>query len=740
MSLFRIDRWRRGLWSDLVPLIGVAMLLIAAVISGLLYYAAQQVDANSARQQQGLVSVVVQQALDRVPHDQESVTVWNEAVERVRGTPDPDWLDANLGVWMHTYFGHDRAYILNPAGTAIYAMVDGHRAAPTDYEEVRPVTAPLLQELRDKLGHSVMDKASNPTIRSTGALDLALIGGHPAVVSLKPIISEDGSIQQAPGAYYVHVAIRYLDGRFARNLSSRYLHSAVSFSVGDARPDRHHISYPLMNRSGQTLGSFIWRPMLPGQRMLREIVPVLAASLLFVAAVIALLLFRLRQERLQLEASEAQAQHLAFHDSLTGLPNRALFNDRLDHTLAGLKRGQERLAVLYLDLDRFKEVNDTLGHPGGDELIRQVAARLCEEVRAGDTVARLGGDEFGIIQTGVSSPGDVETLCARVIETVVRPVAIMGSEAFVGISIGSALAPTDGQDRTELLRKADIALYNAKEEGRGRFALFQESMDATVQIRRRVERELREALASGVGLTVFFQPLFSVQQDAVSGVEALVRWQHPQRGLLSPATFIPIAEETGLIEPLGLWVLEHACAAAVGWPITTLAVNVSAVQLRNSKFPQQVLAILARTGFDAKRLELEVTETAIVKGAERSRAALDALRSAGIRIALDDFGTGYSSLSHLRDFAVDRVKIDRSFVTGLAQSPDRTAFVQAIVDLAQATGLKVTAEGVETAEQRATLSDIGCTDLQGYLLSRPLSRMDTDRLFASKALPDQSVA
>jgi diguanylate cyclase (GGDEF)-like protein len=385
--------------------------------------------------------------------------------------------------------------------------------------------------------------------------------------------------------------------------------------------------------------------------------------------------------------------------------------------------------LLYLDVDRFKWVNDTLGHPAGDELIRAIAQRLAAVVRASDTVARLGGDEFAILQTDVMLADDLHKLCERIIDAVTQPFDLIGSHVFVGMSIGVARAGTDGLERTELARKADIALYHAKGAGRGRYSIFAETMDATIQARQSVESDLRLALQRGNELQLHYQPQYDAAAKSVVGFEALVRWMHPTKGLMPPAMFVPIAEECGLIEQLGAWVLTEACTAARAWPVATIAVNVSAVQLRNASFPEQVLATLAATGLEATRLELEITETAFMTQVGQCEANLKALRSMGVRIALDDFGTGYSSFSHLRDFAVDRVKIDRSFITGIEDAGSEAAIVEAIVNLARASGLKITAEGVETLAQSDFLCSVGCDELQGFLLSRPLITRDVNVMF-----------
>jgi diguanylate cyclase (GGDEF)-like protein len=426
---------------------------------------------------------------------------------------------------------------------------------------------------------------------------------------------------------------------------------------------------------------------------------------------------KLERAHIELKAKEAQAHHLAYHDVLTGLPNRALFNDTADQALLRARHG-EAMAVVLLDLDRFKNVNDRFGHLAGDELIQVVARRLTAAVRAGGVVARLGGDEFAILLQGDAAAGDLEPTLERILEELRRPYEILGNQAHVGVSIGIAPAPACGTDRTELMRKADIALYRAKDEGRDCYRFFTESMDETVQLRAMLESDLRTALDGGTGLSVNYQPLVDSAGGKVNGLEALVRWDHPERGSISPHLFIPVAEETGLIGKLGDWVMQQACKVARDWPKLSISVNLSPIQFCDHDFAERLCRIVREAGVSPYQIELEVTEGVVLDQNESVRGALRRLRQEGFRIALDDFGTGYSSLSYLRDFEVDRIKIDKSFVQSLGQTMDAGAIVTAVVTLGHAMGLQVTAEGVETAEQETFLRTAGCNVLLGFLFSR----------------------
>jgi diguanylate cyclase (GGDEF)-like protein len=718
---------RRFVVRIISPTVAV-VIAMAALIAGLMLLSAHQADSLATERQQQLVATVLTQRIQRTAHDQEVSTIWDDAVREVRKPAlDLKWIDANLGVWLHTYYGHDEAFIIAPDNRAIYGMRGGRRVAPATYDsDLRQLATPLIKQLRGKLRDYSPANVS-AFAQSPGAIDLGVVGAHPAIISIKPIVPEIGGGKQPVGTEFLHISIRYLDGTFVRDLAKQYRLDAATFSRSAPADGRSDVV--LKSAAGQRLGYLTWVPFLPGSLMVKRMAPLLVMTLLVMMVIVTILLRHVRRSTLALEASEAQAQHLAFHDPLTGLPNRAMFEDRLAHELAHIRNTSGSLAVLYLDLDGFKTVNDTFGHPAGDELVREVGKRLAATIRSTDLVARIGGDEFAIVQCNIDTPAAAEILCLRIIEEVDAPFEIAGSHTRVGISLGIALAPADAAERSELTRKADIALYEAKAAGKGRFMFFEERMDATIRSRREIETSLRTALDSGGQLEVYYQPLYSARTGAITGMEALVRWHHPQHGMISPAIFIPIAEETGLIERLGEWVLSQACRAAVSWPISTISVNVSAVQLRNSDFADRVLAVLDASGLDPARLELEITETSFIENATSCQPNLAVLRLRGIKLALDDFGTGYSSFTHLQNFSVDRLKIDRSFVDSIGHNEEGSPIIKAIVDLAKASGLKITAEGVETLEQSAFLSQVGCNSLQGFLLARPMPASAIDAIF-----------
>jgi diguanylate cyclase (GGDEF)-like protein len=437
--------------------------------------------------------------------------------------------------------------------------------------------------------------------------------------------------------------------------------------------------------------------------------------------------------------AESQIAHMALHDALTDLPNRVMLRERLEQALTRVKRG-ERVALFYIDLDHFKAVNDTLGHLVGDELLKEVADRLRGCVRDIDTVARLGGDEFAVIQTVLERPNDAALLAQRLQDAVKAPYTIDGNHVVIDTSVGIALSPDDGSSVEELLKNADLAAYAAKADGRGTFRFFEAEMDRRIKQRRLMELDLRGAL-SRAEFMLHYQPIINLQTGAITSFEALIRWQHPERGLVAPAEFIPIAEDLGLIVPIGEWVLNRACMDATAWPDhIKVAVNLSPVQIVSKGLVEMVMRALARSGLPAHRLEFEITETVLMQNTASTLATLHQLRELGIHFSMDDFGTGYSSLSYLRSFPFDKIKIDRSFVKDISDEKNALAIIKGVTSLANSLNMVTAVEGVETAEQLDHVRPLGCTEIQGYLFSPPKTLEDIAALVGTKADAESSAA
>jgi diguanylate cyclase (GGDEF)-like protein len=435
--------------------------------------------------------------------------------------------------------------------------------------------------------------------------------------------------------------------------------------------------------------------------------------------------------------AEIKIEHMAHHDALTDLANRVLLSQRLEQALN--RFGSDKIvAVHHLDLDQFKAVNDTFGHHSGDVLLKIVADRLRALVRETDTIARTGGDEFVIVQAAIDDPTDATSLAQRIIAEITAPYDLGDHQATIGTSIGIAVSPNDGSTPDKLLRNADLALYRAKGDGRGTFRFFEPAMDDQMQARRILEQDLRKALGCGE-FELYYQPVVNLESNEISGFEALIRWNHPKSGLISPATFIPLAEEIGFIVPLGEWVIREACLTANRWPEHLhVAVNISAAQFRHPGLMQVIVSALATSGLQPARLELEITESVLLQDTDTTLALLHQLRSLGIRIAMDDFGTGYSSLTYLQCFPFDKIKIDRSFVKDITENVGSLNIVRAVAALASGLGMAATAEGVETREQLERITQEGCTEMQGYFFSRPLPARDVERLFISRRKPDDT--
>jgi diguanylate cyclase (GGDEF)-like protein len=711
----------RRTFSMLVLAAFVVVFAIAAILlGGFLLWSAGQIDDNAISRQAQRVIHAVQAQRTFTPREQESVAIWDDAVVAARDH-DKSWLESNIGKWMFEYFGHDESYVLAPDDAPIYAAIDGRTRGAASFDSRRAALLPLVDDLRKLTAAGYLDVPPH-------VADYVLVDGRPAIASVMPLVSDSGNLTQPAGREAILVTIVRLDIDFELRMIDRYMTEVGRFTtVTSAAADIE--AFPVTNRAGRIVAFFEWLPFRPGQELLQRTAPALILAFTFVSLLVSLLIYRLQRALRALEYKRIDAERQATEDTLTGLPNRLSFDRQFNGRLETIKLRDPPTALLMLDLDRFKQVNDTLGHHAGDELIRAVADRLRAVLGPTDVLARLGGDEFAILHTCYAGTVEVAALAQRIVDTIAKPFRVQGSDAFVGVSIGIVVATSGQRDSHELSRKADIALYEAKSAGRNRAAFYEEAMDEQVQNRHVIEAELREALRSPGQLWVAFQPLCGDAEEIV-GAEALLRWTHPQIGVIPPSRFIAIAESTGLIEQLGEFVLRRAAEFGARWPGRTIAVNISPAQLRNPTFAERVFALLKETGMRPADLEIEITEGILLDDESTAANTIRSFRAAGIRIALDDFGTGYSSLSYLKRYPVDRIKIDRSFVAQLSTANASDAIVQAMVTLAHALDIEVTAEGVETVEQFRALLGMGCNTFQGYLFSQPLTLDDIDARFA----------
>ncbi len=698
--------------------------LTVGLLFGALFLSAATSDEAANQRQKDLLKLVVTKLEAEVAHNQESATVWDDAVVEVRQR-NKDWIASNLGEWMHSYFQHDVALVLDSTGNPIHEFV-AEPSASVSGANIAKIAAPLVSKLQKRLAAGEI--STGTTVLSIGESDLLDLNGRAAIFSLKPIISDSGEIEQEPGSQNLHLAVRYLDGVLLSGLAQDYQFQELSF-VRKPTGGADNSSVALRSASGHTIGYFQWQPFSPGASVIQAVSPVIVVVGLSAFILMSFLGHAIWRRSTSLAESQQELRHLAMHDPLTGLANRTTFHRTLVQSLESAT-AELGIAVMFVDLDHFKEVNDSFGHPVGDSLIKEVANRL-NEIAPSALVSRVGGDEFTLL-IPAHDLKTIDRLAEEIIDRLRMPFQIEGSLITVGASIGVSLF-SPGVDATEMTRRADIALYHAKAAGRNTFAVFGTHMEEILRRRRVLESDLATALETGTQLAVQYQPVYSAIDGRMSSMEALCRWMHPTFGAISPDVFVPIAEECGLIQKLGLYVLEEACSLLADVPDCEVgvSVNASAIELMAPGYALRVLTMLSKFSLDPSRLEIEITERVATDSEGKAAAAIRSLRDAGVRFAIDDFGIGTSSFGQLLNLNVDRIKIDKMFVDQLHENGG-APLVEAIVQMARHKGLKTTAEGVETADQRVTLTSLGCDNLQGFQLSKPLSRPNTISLLSQQ--------
>jgi diguanylate cyclase len=738
------SRWDQARVSLVVPIGVIVAVAIVCVIVAVLT-SAQRADEVSFRHEQGLIREAIIDHGEQVLQQLASVAETAHATAAIRTGDDPAWVQRHIGNWLPTYFGHDVVVVLDSADRIKYMRQ--RQAVEDAAHDMGPDLAASVDLLRGRL-RALPDRAlaviagQNPAQPGRRTALLQRFLDRPAIVAAVAVGTDadlTAGNQDAP----VVVSIKYIDAAMLREIGAdlqisdlRRIEGAANLH-GDADVE-------LSAANGAAIARLGWKATTPGHQVVTSVAPFIAIALAGFAILVALVMRYMRRTAEAIAAGESQLRHLAMHDPVCGLPNRIYFGDRLEKVIGEVRAGGPSAAVFYIDLDHFKDVNDTLGHPIGDELILNVTQRLSRIMRDDDLVARLGGDEFAIITTCPSDSYSLQAIAGRIIAAACAPYTISGHNIIIGASIGIAVIDRRAGDAADILRYADMALYRAKNEGRNRACIYDAAMDADLSNRKLLEGDLLHAIQSD-NLNAVYQPIVNASGDTVVGVEALARWAHPSIGDIPPSQFIPIAEHSGLIIELGEWMLRRACLEGRNWPGVTVAVNVSPLQFRRSDFVEVVERILKETEFNPKRLELELTESTLLGNLETAELSMLRLKAIGVRFALDDFGTGYSSLLYLRRFPFDKLKIDSSFVQAIEKAPDAAAIVHAVVSLGRGLGMKVTAEGVETPEQHLFLRAAGVHSMQGYRFGRPGSASDISARLASPddyrvGSPDQEVA
>ena len=726
------SNWDRARLSVVVPIGVIVAVAIVCIVVAVLS-SAQRADEVAAAQERQLLSTALQNFGHRALSELDSVASSQGALANIRQHYDPAWADQRAGGWLTTFFKHDYVFVFDKDNRPLYSRVGRYTVDHASLDTAAPEFTDLLEFMRGRrasMPSSIRLTDASPTERGpqAQAAVLRLVMGQPAAVAAAAVgDSSFAADTDAP----ILVSVKFLNadtlGALAGQLGLDHLRT-LDRGPTPAGDFAYDVSAP----DGSRIARLTWTPKQPGAEIVHSVVPFIAVALAGFALLGAFVLRYMRRTAVAIAAGENRLRHLAMHDPLCGLPNRIFFSERLEAVIEEVSATKIPAALFYIDLDHFKDVNDTLGHPVGDELIRNVTLRLSHTLRGGDLVARLGGDEFAVLSTIGGDVTMMMTLAQRIIASICAPYNIAGQNIVIGASIGISVIDQHCAGAADVMRYADMALYRAKNEGRNRACIYDAAMDADLSKRKLLEGDLRDAIQNSQ-LRLVYQPIVDKSGDNMLGVEALCRWTHPTRGEISPVEFIALAEHSGLIVELGAWVLRQAMTDGLAWPELTVAVNVSPLQFRRADFADTVERTLSETGFDPARLELEITESVLIGNIETTEAAMRRLKAFGVRLALDDFGTGYSSLLYLRRFPFDKLKIDRSFVLSIEKAADAAAIVHAVVSLGRGLGMKVTAEGVETADQHLFLRAAGVHQMQGYRFGRPTT---ADRITARLKSPE----
>ncbi|MGD9816900.1 MAG: putative bifunctional diguanylate cyclase/phosphodiesterase [Hyphomonadaceae bacterium] len=724
----------------LTAMIGIALVVFGALLVAIVGYAGWSANRTAMVRERQLVENALDQSVSRVLDQQKAIAWWDDAVINAQARPlATEWLETNVGVYFFETYGHDEVIVVDAQNTPIYANVGGELADPRHaYATHQDVLDRIVAEARHG-ADGQLRRRDTAFVESQGnysallgasfgrwAGHIMMVDGEPAVVAALSIVPNlDASLLR--GEPHLMLSVVKIDDAFMAEVGRSLLMPDLAFSRS-ASADGGRLSEQFLSDDGAPLGFISWTPRRPGQSLLIFILPLVALGVIGAGVLTGVMISRLKKASVELADREELSRHQALHDALSGLPNRHHFVERLQEALDALvqTRNNGSVVVAYIDVDRFKDVNDTMGHAAGDTLIMSVAARLQDTLGPGDFLSRFGGDEFAVLRRSTAENA-AEDLAARLRAAFEESFDLYGQHVRMTASIGLAMAPEHGVSHQELMRHADIALYQGKNQGRDRAMVFCAEMAAEVEQRREVELELHAAL-DGRELQLYYQPLIACGDGRVTGVEALLRWKHPTKGDISPAMFVPIAEEAGLMPALGAYVLERAFQEAKRWPGLDVAINLSPVQFRHVDLVDLLQSLLAQHQIDPSRIVLEVTEGVLMESTDRNRMILDQVRDLGFKVALDDFGTGYSSLRYLSDFRFDKIKIDRAFVTGIHERKRAMTIIQSVVTLGRGLGMEIVAEGVETEAEASVMRLVGVTELQGFFFSQAVPADQVDAL------------
>jgi len=709
--------------SVVVPIGVIVAVAIVCIVVAVLS-SAQRADEVAIQHEKQLFLRALDTYGERVLREVNSVAASEQAAQNIRVKFDPNWAKQRFGLWLKTYFDHDQVFIFDGSDKPIFSQLGREALEASWFEHAQPDLASVLDYMRGRNpalhgALRLVEPNAKPDGLHSQAAVIRSILGQPAVIAAAAVAPVGGIPVAFDNAAPIMMSVKFIDSDALAGIGSQLRLTNLRKFDGEPVPPTD-LTYELNGPLGKPIARFAWTPKQPGAEIVSSVIPFIAVALAGFTLLAAFVLRYMRRTAIAIAAGESRLRHLAMHDPLCGLPNRIFFGERLEAVIEEVRAGSSPAAVFYIDLDHFKDVNDTLGHPVGDELIRNVTLRLSHTLRGDDLVARLGGDEFAVISSIGDGSINMMTVAQRIIAAICAPYVINQQNIIIGASIGIAVIDRKCGTAADIMRYADMALYRAKNEGRNRACIYDAAMDADLSNRKLLEGDLREAIEND-SLILLYQPIVNKSGETVVGVEALCRWTHPTRGEIPPSEFIAVAEHSGLIIELGAWVLRRACLDGKAWPDLTLSVNVSPLQFRRTDFFDVVQNTLSETAFDPARLEIELTESVLLGNVDTAEAGMMRLKALGVRLALDDFGTGYSSLLYLRRLPFDKLKIDRSFVRSIEKAADAAAIVHAVVSLGRGLGMKVTAEGVETADQQLFLRAAGVHFMQGYRFGKAVS-------------------